>query len=164
MDVSDIPRYEKLGIIASMQPSHAILDLHFAPDRLGVERLKGGYAWRSLIDTGSKVAAGSDAPYNGAGEPRIELYAAIYRKDVKRFSGEGWYPEQKVSRTEAITMLTEWPAYATFNEDIAGSITVGNNADFTVFDQDILLIPEADILNLKTKMTIVAGEIVYQPG
>ncbi len=161
IDLSDLQRFAQLGVIASMQPSHAIGDLHFAPDRLGVERLKGGYAWRTLIDSGAKIAAGSDAPVE-RGDPRIEFYGAVARKDAQGFSGEGWYPEQKVSRAEALTMLTAWPAFAAFEDGVAGTIELGKNADFTVFSGDIMTVPEAEILNVTTAMTIVAGEIIYQ--
>lgn len=158
----DIKRFNDLGVIASMQPSHAILDLHFAVDRLGVERLAGGYAWRSLLDDGALVAGGSDAPFNGAGEPRIELYAAIARKDAEGFSSDGWYPNEKVTRIEAVNMLTQSPAYAAFEEEHAGSIAVGMNADFTVFDKDLFLIGEPEILGIKTLMTIVDGNVIYE--
>lgn len=158
----DIKRFNDLGVIASMQPSHAILDLHFAVDRLGVERLAGGYAWRSLIDDGALIAAGSDAPFNGAGEPRIEFYAAVARKDMDGFSAEGWYPNEKVTRIEALKMLTQWPAYAAFEEDRAGVIEIGKNADFTVFDKDIFLITEPEILGVETLLTIVDGKVIYE--
>ncbi len=162
LSLDDIKRFNELGVIASMQPSHAILDLHFAVDRLGVERLAGGYAWRSLIDDGALIAAGSDAPFNGAGEPRIEFYAAVARKDADGFSAEGWYPDEKVSRIEALTMLTQWPAFAAFEEDRAGAINIGGNADFTIFDKDILAIPEAEILSVTTLLTIVDGKVIYE--
>ncbi len=161
LNMADLKRFSELGVIASMQPSHAIGDLHFAVNRLGVERLKGGYAWNSLIKSGVKIAAGSDAPVE-RGDPRIEFYAAIARKDMQGFSADGWYPNEAVSRELALEMLTAWPAYAAFSEDLSGNIAVGQNADFTIFDQDIMAIPEADILKVKPVMTIVDGEIVYQ--
>ncbi|NNC36726.1 MAG: amidohydrolase [Acidimicrobiales bacterium] len=161
LDVADIPRFKELGIIASMQPSHAIGDLHFAVDRLGVDRLRGGYAWRSLIDSGAIIAGGTDAPVE-RGDPRIEFYAAVARKDAKGFSTEGWYPDEKVTRAEAIKMFSEWNAYAAFEEDVAGTIAVGNNADFTIFNKDIMSIPEAEILSVTPVMTIVDGEVVFK--
>ena len=93
----DLPRFAKLGVIASMQPSHAISDLFFAPARLGMERLAGAYPWNSLLKSGAIICGGSDAPVE-RGEPMIEFYAAVARKSVKGFSGEGWHPEQAVSR------------------------------------------------------------------
>ena len=161
LSLEDLPRFAQLGIIPSMQPSHAIGDLHFAVDRIGVERLRGGYSWRSLIDSGAIIAGGTDAPVE-RGDPRIEFYAAISRKDMTGFSTEGWYPEQRVSRYEALKMFTQWAAYASFREDELGTIEVGKQADFTVFEDDIMTIPEADILTTPVKMTIVGGQIIYQ--
>lgn len=162
---ADIPRFKQLGIIASMQPSHAISDLYFAPARLGMERLKGAYAWQSFLKLGVPVPGGSDAPVE-RGEPMIEFYAAVSRKDLHGRSGEGWHPEERVSREQALKMFTYWPAYAAFEETTRGSIEVGKLADFTVLDQDIMKVPELDILKTRTLYTVVAGEIVYkrEPG
>ena len=161
LNVADIPRFKELGVIASMQPSHAIGDLHFAVDRLGVDRLAGGYAWRSLLDSGAVIAGGTDAPVE-VGDPRIEFYAAVARKDAKGFTTEGWYPDQKVTRAEAMSMFSEGAAYASFTEAEAGTIEVGKNADFTVFSEDIMTIPEADILSVTPVMTIVDGKVIYK--
>jgi predicted amidohydrolase YtcJ len=158
---ADIPRFAKLGIIPSMQPSHAIGDLHFAPSRLGMERLKGAYAWASLIKSGVIVPGGSDAPVE-RGEPMIEFYAAVARKDIKGFSGEGWHPEEAVTREQALKMFTIWPAYAAFEEELRGSIEVGKLADFTVLSADIMKIPEMEILKTHCVMTVIGGEIVYE--
>jgi predicted amidohydrolase YtcJ len=158
---ADIPRFGRLGVIPSMQPSHAIGDLHFAPSRLGIKRLEGAYAWQSLIKSGSIIAAGSDAPVE-RGEPMIEFYAAVARRDLKGFSGEGWHPEQAVSREQALKMFTIWPAYAAFEEKVKGSIEVGKYADLTVFSADIMKIAEADILKTRCMMTVIGGEIVYE--
>jgi hypothetical protein len=144
-----------------MQPSHAISDLHFAPRRLGLERLAGAYAWRALLDGKAIIAGGSDAPVE-RGEPLIEFYAAVTRKDLTGFSGAGWHPEQAVSRLEALKMLTLWPAYAAFEEDLAGTIAVGKRADFTVLSADLLTIPETDILRARCLMTIIGGEVVFR--
>jgi predicted amidohydrolase YtcJ len=160
---TDIPRFVELGVIPSMQPSHAIGDLHFAPSRLGVKRLAGAYAWRSFLALGSIIAAGSDAPVE-RGEPMIEFYAAVARKDQQGRSGEGWHPEQAVSREQALKMLTLWPAYAAFQEKDRGSIQVGKLADMTVLSADVMKIPEAEILKTRCVMTVVGGEIVYDSG
>jgi len=160
LDVEDIPRFAQLGIIPSMQPSHAIGDLHFAIDRIGPKRLAGGYAWRSLIDSGAIIAGGSDAPVE-VGDPRIEFYAAVHRKDLKGYSNENWYNGEKVTRQEALKMFTIWPAYAAFEDDRLGTIEVGKAADFTIFDRDIMTVPAPEILTAKTVMTIVNGNIVY---
>ncbi len=157
----DIPRFKKLGIIPSMQPSHAIGDLHFAPARLGIKRLEGAYAWNSFIKSGVIVPGGSDAPVE-RGEPMIEFYAAVARKDLKGFSGEGWHPEEAVSRDQALKMFTIWPAYAAFEENVRGSIEVGKLADLTVLSADIMKIPEMDILKTHCVMTVIGGEIVYE--
>jgi predicted amidohydrolase YtcJ len=157
---SDIPRFQKLGVIPSMQPSHAIGDLHFAPSRVGMKRLEGAYAWQSFIKGGSMVAGGSDAPVE-RGEPMIEFYAAVSRKDQKGFSGEGWRPEQKVTREQALKMFTIWAAYAAFEEDLKGSIEPGKLADMTVLSSDIMTIPEPEILKTRCVMTVVGGEIVF---
>jgi predicted amidohydrolase YtcJ len=161
----DIPRFKQLGIIPSMQASHAIGDLHFAPARLGIKRLEGAYAWNSFVKSGVIVPGGSDAPVE-RGEPMIEFYAAVARKDLKGFSGEGWHPEEALPRDQALKMLTIWPAYAAFEEKLRGTIEVGKLADLTVLSADIMKIPEMDILKTHCLMTVIGGEIVYQaaPG
>ncbi|PYP88014.1 MAG: amidohydrolase [Blastocatellia bacterium AA13] len=156
----DIPRFAKLGVIPSMQPSHAIGDLHFAASRLGLKRLEGAYAWQSFLKSGSVIAGGSDAPVE-RGEPMIEFYAAVARKDQKGFSGEGWHPEQAVSREQALKMFTIWAAYAAFEEQEKGSIEPGKLADLTVLSADIMKIAEPEILKTKCVMTVVGGEVVY---
>ncbi|MBX7219925.1 MAG: amidohydrolase [Blastocatellia bacterium] len=158
---ADIPRFAKMGVIPSMQPSHAIGDLFFAPSRLGMKRLEGAYAWKSLINAGSTIAGGTDAPVE-RGEPMIEFYAAVARKDQKGFSGEGWHPEQAVSREQALKMFTLWAAYAAFEEQKKGSLEPGKYADLTVLSADIMKIPEAEILKTRCTMTVVGGEVVYQ--
>lgn len=158
---ADIPRFAKLGIIPSMQPSHAIGDLHFAPSRLGLERLSGAYAWNSFIKSGVIVPGGSDAPVE-RGEPMIEFYAAVARKDIRGFTGAGWHPEEAVTREQALKMFTVWPAYAAFEENLRGAIEVGKLADFTVLSADIMKIPEQEILKTRCVMTVIGGEIVYQ--
>ena len=157
---ADIPRFKTLGIIASMQPSHAIGDLYFAPSRLGMERLKGAYAWETFIKLGVPVPGGSDAPVE-RGEPMIEFYAAVARKDLAGRSGEGWHPEEKVSREQALKMFTIWPAFAAFEENLRGSIETGKLADLTILSQDIMTIPEALIQKTKTLFTVINGEIVF---
>jgi len=157
LSAPDLPRFAKLGVIASMQPSHAISDLFFAPSRLGMERLADAYAWQSLIKSGCIIAGGSDAPVE-RGEPMIEFYAAVSRKSVKGFSAEGWHSEQAVSREQALKMFTLWPAYAAFEENDKGSIEPGKLADFTVLSKDIMKIPEPEILKTRCFMTIVGGE------
>ncbi len=160
VDPADIPRFAELGVIPSMQSSHAISDLFFAPARLGMDRLDGAYAWQSFLKSGAIICGGSDAPVE-RGEPMIEFYAAVARKSVKGESGEGWHPEQAVSREQALKMFTIWPAYAAFEEKDKGSIEVGELADFTMLSQDIMKIPEPEILKTRCVMTIIGGEIVF---
>jgi predicted amidohydrolase YtcJ len=157
----DIPRFAKLKIIPSMQPSHAIGDLHFANSRIGVKRLEGAYAWQTFLKQGSIIAGGSDAPVE-RGEPMIEFYAAVARKDQKGFSGEGWHPEQAVSREQALKMFTIWPAFAAFEEKSRGSIEVGKFADLTTLSADIMKIPEMEILKTRCLMTVINGEVVWE--
>ena len=159
----DIPRFAKLGVIASMEPSHAIGDLYFAPARLGDARLDGAYAWRSLLDSGAIIAGGSDAPVE-RGDPLIEFYAAVARKDLEGKSGPDWRPEEKVTRAEALAMFTSANAYASFQEEELGAIEVGKKADFTVFSKDIMTVPEAEILTAKPVMTVVDGDIIFRAG
>lgn len=158
---ADIPRFAKLGVIPSMQPSHAIGDLFFAPKRLGMDRLAGAYAWESFIKSGVVVPGGSDAPVE-RGEPMIEFYAAVARKDQKGFSDEGWHPEEAVTRDQALKMFTIWPAYAAFEEKLRGSIETGKLADLTILSADIMTIPELEILKTRCVMTVINGEVVYE--
>ena len=153
-------RYKEMDVIASMQPSHAIGDLHFAEKRLGLERLKNAYVWRSLLDQGVIVVGGSDAPVE-IGDPRIEFKAAIGRKDLNGFHARGWHLEEAVARQDALKMFTKWASYSVFEEDIKGTIEVGKLADFTIFSKDLMTIPEEDIMSSEVEMTIVGGQIVY---
>lgn len=157
----DQQRFVELGVMPSMQPSHGIGDLNFAPDRLGADRLSYSYPWQALVDRGLMILAGSDAPVE-AGDPRIEFYAAVARKRLDGTSGPGWHPELAVSRETALKMLTIWPAHGAFQENIRGSIEVGKYADFTVFDSDLMTIAEPDILTSENIMTIVGGNITYR--
>jgi predicted amidohydrolase YtcJ len=172
LSAADLPRFAKLGIIASMQPSHAISDLFFAPSRLGKERLAGAYAWQSLLKSGAIVTGGSDAPVE-RGEPMIEFYAAVTRCPLpgqsqglpaEALAKAGWHPEQAVSREEALKMFTTSPAYAAFEEQDKGSLEPGKLADLTVLSKDIMKIPAPEILNTTCAMTVIGGEIVYEAG
>ena len=158
--IKDQQRLHDMNVIASMQPSHAIGDLNFAPARLGLERLQVAYPWQPLLDRGIKIVAGSDAPVE-AGDPRIEFYAVITRQRLDGTSGAGWHPEYAVSREDALRMFTLWPAYSTFQEERRGSISVGKQADLSIFDTDFLRAKPAAILTAKTVMTVVNGRIAY---
>src|SRR5207248_2797443 len=156
LSAQDLPRFAKLGVIASMQPSHAISDLFFAPSRLGKDRLAGAYAWQSLLKSGAIICGGSDAPVE-RGEPMIEFYAAVARKSIKGESADGWHPEQAVSREQALKMFTTAPAYAAFEEADKGSIEPGKLADLTILSADIMKIPEPEILKTKCALTMIGG-------
>jgi predicted amidohydrolase YtcJ len=166
----DLPRFAKLGVIASMQPSHAISDLFFAPARLGKDRLAGAYAWQSLLKSGALICGGSDAPVE-RGEPMIEFYAAVTRRPLpgrgeglsaEALAKEEWHPEQAVSREQALKMFTIAPAYAAFEEADKGSLEAGKLADLTILSADIMKIPPPEILKTACAMTVVGGEIVYE--
>lgn len=156
----DIPRFAKLGVVASMQPSHAISDLYFAPARLGPARLKGAYAWKSLLASGATIVGGSDAPVE-KGEALEEFYAAIYRHDRKGKAGDNWHLEEAVGRNEALAMFTSAPAYTVFHEGELGALSVGKRADISVFSVDLLKAAPAEIIAGRPVMTIVDGAVVY---
>ncbi|WP_333591644.1 amidohydrolase [Brevundimonas sp.] len=150
-----------LGVIPSMQPSHAIGDLHFAPARLGDARLDGAYAWHSLAALGLPVVGGSDAPVE-RGDPLIEFYAAVARRDLNGFQGPDWRPNEAVDRATALKMFTLWPAYASFREAELGTIEVGKRADLTAFSVDLMTAPFADIPKGHAVLTVVDGVVVYR--
>ncbi|MGB4293064.1 MAG: amidohydrolase [Bacteroidales bacterium] len=157
---SDIPRFGQLGVIASMQPTHCITDKNFYEKRVGFERSKGAYVWRSLLDAGAILAFGTDyqvEPIN----PMEGLYAAVTRKDRRGEEGEGWFPEQKLTMEEAIKYYTWGSAYAQFMDDRKGIIKRGYLADIVITDKDLLTIPESEIMKTKVDYTIVGGKVVY---
>ena len=158
--MSDIPRFAELGVIPSMQPTHCISDKRFYEKRIGTERSKGAYAWRSLVNTGSQLAFGTDyqvEPLN----PMEGLYAAVTRKDRMGEEGDGWFPEQKLTMEEAIRFYTLGSAYAQFMEDRKGMIKTGYLADLVIVDRDLLTIPEDQIMKTKVDYTITGGKIVF---
>lgn len=160
---SDIPRFAQLGVIPSMQPTHCISDKNFYEKRVGFERCKGAYAWRSLVDAGSVLAFGTDyqvEPLN----PMEGLYAAVTRKARGGEEGDGWFPEQKLTMDEAINFYTVGSAYAQFMDNRKGMIRKGYLADIVIVDKDLLTIPENQIMNTKVDFTIVGGRIVYSSG
>jgi predicted amidohydrolase YtcJ len=156
----DLPRFAAMGVMASMQPSHAIGDLYFAKDRLGVERLKGGYAWRALLESGAVVCAGTDAPVE-KGDPLVEFYAATYRHALNGFAGPDWGLDQAVSRNQALHMITAAPAYAVGRESELGTLEVGKRADISVFSKDLMRVEPAEIPSAKAVLTMVDGQVVH---
>lgn len=157
----DIPLFKKLGVIPSMQPTHCTSDMRFIEKRIGRERCSHSYAWRSFIDSGSIVPCGSDFPVE-SNNPFLGIYAAVTRQDRNGQPGGGWFPEQRMTREEAIRGFTIWAAFASFQEKRLGSIEPGKLADFTVIDRDILTVPPKGILHTKVLYTIVNGKVVFQ--
>jgi predicted amidohydrolase YtcJ len=160
---ADIPRFAKLGVIASMQTSHAISDMLFAPARLGPGRIGGAYAWRKFLDAGATIAGGTDAPVE-AGDPRVEFYAAVARRTLEGFAGPDWGLDQRLTRAEALGILTTGAAYAAFQEGDRGTIEAGKQADFSVYSSDWMTIPEAEIPQSRPVMTVIGGVIVWKSG
>jgi hypothetical protein len=158
---SDIPRFGRLGVIASMQPIHATSDMHMAEKRLGPNRLVGAYAWRKIIESGTKIASGSDFPVESA-NPLWGFYAAITRQDHEGKPENGWLPEEKMTREGALRSFTIDACYAAFQENIKGTIEEGKYADFVVLSKDIMTITPLEILKTEVLMTIIHGEIVYR--
>lgn len=155
----DIPRFGKLGVIASVQAIHCTSDAPFVVDRLGLERAReGAYAWRALVDSGAVLANGTDAPVEDI-DPIPSFYAAVTRRLP---DGTAFFPEQRLTREEALRSYTLNAAYAAFEEDFKGSIRPGKLADLTIFDRDLLSIPEDEILQTRVLATIVGGKIRYQ--
>jgi predicted amidohydrolase YtcJ len=160
---TDIPRFAQLGVIASMQPTHCISDKKFCEKRIGAERVKGAYAWKSLADAGAILAFGTDyqvEPLN----PMEGLYAAVTRKDRLGEKGDGWHPEQKIRMEDAIRYYTLGSSYSQFMEDRKGMIKTGFLADIVIVDKDLLTIPENEIMKTKVVYTITGGKIVYTSG
>ena len=158
---SDIPRFAQLGVIASMQPTHCITDKRFCEKRIGLERSKGAYAWRSLLNSGAKIAFGTDysvEPLN----PMEGLYAAVTRKDRLGEEGDGWFPEEKLTMEEAIELYTLGAAYSQFMEDRKGMIKSGYLADIVITDRDLLTIPEGEIMKTLVDYTITGGQVVFE--
>ncbi len=157
----DIPRFAELGVIASMQPTHCITDKRFCEKRIGLERSRGAYAWRRLLDAGVHIAFGTDYSVEPL-EPLEGVYAAVTRKDRLGEEGDGWFPDQKLTMWEAIELYTHGSAYAQFMEDRKGMIRVGYLGDMLIMDQDLFTMPEEEIMTARVDYTIVGGKVVYQ--
>ncbi len=157
----DLPRFAAMGVTASMQCSHAIGDLYFAPARLGDERLKGAYAWRTLLKSGALVAGGTDAPVE-KGDPLIEFYAAVYRHSLDGFAAADWGLDETLSRAQALALYTRSAAKAIGREHDLGTLEVGKKADITVFSKDLMTVEPAEILKAKARMTVIAGRVTYE--
>ena len=159
----DFERFAKLGVIASVQPTHATSDWSWAEARLGKDRVKGAYAWRTLLKAGVRLAGGSDFPVEEE-SPLLGIYAGVTRQDLTGKPPGGWRPEEGLGRAEALRLFTSDAAYAEFAEKRRGRIEPGFDADFTVLDREIFApgTPAGEILKAKVVMTVVGGEIVYK--
>jgi predicted amidohydrolase YtcJ len=164
LDEADIPRFARLGVIASMQGIHATSDLPWASDRLGRDRTQeGGYVWQKLLKEGVKIINGTDAPVEHV-SPIASFYASVTRQSTEGTPKGGYFPDQRMSREEALRSYTLDAAYGSFHEDALGSIETGKLADFTVLSQDIMTVPEDQILHTEVVYTIVDGRIRYEKG
>jgi predicted amidohydrolase YtcJ len=160
LTAQDIPRFAELGIIAAMQPTHATSDMYWVEERLGPERVKHAYAWRALKESGAHLALGSDFPVEQV-NPMLGIYAAVTRQDVKGWPPGGWYPQEVLSREEAVRGFTLDAAYSGFMEESVGSLESGKRADFIVLDQNIFTAEAVEIPTTKVLQTWLDGEVVY---
>jgi predicted amidohydrolase YtcJ len=159
---ADVPRFKALGVIASMQPTHCTTDMRFCERRIGIERSKNAYIWRTLLENGARLAFGTDWSVEPL-EPMRGLYSAVTRKSIEfDYPEGGWFPEQKLTMAETIKLYTLDAAYASFEENIKGSLEPGKLADMTVLSQDVFTIPAKEILSTEVLYTILGGKIVYQ--
>ena len=157
----DIPRFADLGVIPSMQAVHQTSDMYWAGARLGQTRLLGAYPWRSLMNAGVVIPNGSDAPVESI-NPLFSFHSAVSRQDADNWPAGGWFPEQKMTREEALKSMTIWPAFAAFQESTMGSLTPGKLADFVILDRDIMTVADRDILGTAILATYIGGKVVYE--
>jgi predicted amidohydrolase YtcJ len=157
----DFEKFRKYSVLASMQPTHATSDMPWAQDRIGPERIKGAYAWQTLMKLGVHLPSGSDFPVENA-NPIWGFYSAVTREDHDGKPAGGWFPNQKMTREEALRSWTLEGAYAAFEEKTKGSLEPGKLADFVMLSDDIMTIPEAAIWKAHVKLTVVGGKVVYQ--
>jgi predicted amidohydrolase YtcJ len=163
LDHADVPRFARLGVIPSMQAVHQTSDMYWAATRLGYARTFGAYAWRSLLNTGVIIPEGSDFPVERV-NPLYSFHAAVSRQDDDNWPPGGWFPEQKMTREEALKGMTIWAAYAQFQEQVTGSLTPGKYADFVILDRDIMTVPPSEILGTRVTATYIAGRAVFERG
>ncbi len=161
LDLNDIPRFRELNVIPSMQPTHCTSDMYWAIDRVGPDRIKGAYAWRSLLDSGVIIPGGSDFPVESP-NPLWGIYAAVTRQDHRGWPEGGWYPDQRMTIEEAIRSFTIWAAFGAFEENLKGSIEPGKLADLVVLSKDIVTIAPREILTTEVLMTMVGGNWVFK--
>jgi len=157
----DIPRFAQLDVIPAMQAVHQTSDMYWAGNRIGQERLYGAYAWRSLLNTGVVIPNGSDFPVEDV-NPLLSFHSSVSRQDAKDWPTGGWRPEERMTRDEALKSMTIWPAYASFMEDMVGSLAPGKLADFVILDRDIMQVAERDILGTRVVATYLGGRAIYR--
>jgi predicted amidohydrolase YtcJ len=157
----DLPRFGRLGVIASMQFTHATSDMRWAEDRLGRDRLRGAYAWASLIERGARLAGGSDFPVENE-KPLWGIYAAVTRQDHRGQPPGGWMARERLSREQAFRAFTCDAAFAAFEEQVKGTLEAGKWADFTVFDRDVMRCEPVDLLKTNVLMTVIGGRVAYR--
>ena len=160
VDPGDIPRVADLGVVASMQPTHCTSDMPWAPKRLGSDRLPGAYSWRSLVDGGALLAAGSDFPVESH-DPLLGLYAAVTRRGVDGIPEDGWSPSERLSREEALVAFTAAPAYAGGDLHRLGTLTPGKLADLAVFDRNLATCDPEDLLEARCLAAVVEGRVLW---
>jgi predicted amidohydrolase YtcJ len=157
----DIPRFAQLDVIPSMQSTHQTSDMYWAPNRLGYSRSLGGYAWRSLLNTGVIIPNGTDFPVEDV-DPLKTFHSAVTRQDANNWPTGGWFPDQRMTREEALKSMTIWPAHAAFQEKELGTLTPGKYADFVILDRDIMRVAPESILGTRVVATYVSGRAVYE--
>jgi predicted amidohydrolase YtcJ len=157
----DVARFKSLGVIPSVQPTHCTSDMYWATDRLGERRADGAYLWRTFLDLGLRLPAGSDAPVESV-DVVPGLHAAVTRQDAKGWPKGGWRPSERVTAEEALRMFSSDVAYAAFEEDDRGTIAVGKRADLTALSRDVTAIPPADVLGARVLLTVVGGRVVHE--
>jgi predicted amidohydrolase YtcJ len=156
----DVPRFARLGVLPSMQATHCTSDMAWAAERLGPERLRGAYAWRSLLATGVRIAGGSDFPVESP-NPFHGIHAAVTRRP-RAGDDPGWQPEQRMTREEAVRSFTDWNAYASRQEAQLGTLETGKYADLVVLSDDVFTCPEDRIPEIRPTLTLVGGEVVFR--
>lgn len=164
LDAADIPRFAALDVIASIQPTHATSDMPWAAERLGPQRTaEGAYVWQKLIRSGARIASGSDFPVEQT-DPLLGFYAAVTRRDPSGHPAGGWFPEERLSREQALQSFTLDAAYAAHAEDHLGSLSPGKLADFVMLSKDIMTVPPEEILTTTVTMTVVGGRVAEHRG
>ena len=158
--LDDIERFADLGVIASIQPTHCTSDMNMADDRVGAARIEGAYPWRKFIDAGVRCTGGSDFPVESH-NPLWGMYSAVTRQDHQGNPEGGWYPEERMTIAEAVRCFTVEPAFASFQDDVKGTLEVGKAADLVILDRDILNESHSALIDSRVLATIVDGDVVF---